>query len=239
MRNARKTSTKTGWRDTHVELNGPAALEIQRLFLASWAKQDCPAMQPATYLPEPIDAGATLVRIDASSPDERAAETWVAALSAVSFAEQSIDITMAYFAPDDELADALRHAARRGVRVRLILPAFSDFDGMLYAAQSHYKGLLEAGVRIHEARKVFIHAKTIVVDGIWTTVGTANWDYRSFLDNDELNVVVIDEAFAARMTRLFEEDLQAATAILAGEWAGRAWWRRIPETFWRAWERLL
>lgn len=229
----------TGWRDTHVALAGPAAGEIQRLFLASWARQECEPLPPARYLRPPTDAGDTLVRIDASSPDERVAETWLAALAAVTYARQSIDVTMAYFAPDDQLEEALQEAARRGIRVRILLPAFSDFSGVLYAAQSHYQRLLDAGVEIHEAHKVFVHAKTIVVDGIWTTVGTANWDYRSFLDNDELNVVVIDAAFAARMTRLFDDDIGNALRIEPAAWSRRPLHRRFLERFWSAWERLL
>jgi len=234
-----KPTIDTGWRDTHVAVWGPAALEIQRLFIASWQKQDCPDLPPARYLRPPRDAGDTLVRIDASSPESRTAETWQAALAAVTYARRSVDITMAYFAPDDALEDALLEAAARGTRVRLLLPAFSDFSGVLYAAQSHYSRLLEAGVQIHEARKVFVHAKTIVVDGVWSTVGTANWDYRSFLDNDELNVVIIDGAFAGRMTRLFEEDLRNADRVTPEDWADRAWYRPFLERFWAAWERLL
>lgn len=234
-----KPTIENGWRDTHVAVDGPAAAEVQRLFVESWNKQSCEALDPARFVITPRAAGSTLVRIDASSPDSRTAETWLAALAAVTYARRSIDITMAYFAPDDELENALLDAAARGVRVRLLLPAFSDFSGILYAAQSHYARLLAAGVEIHEARKVFVHAKTIVVDGIWSTIGTANWDYRSFLDNDELNVVVIDEGVATRMTRLFADDLDHAVRIDAKDWAGRPLYRKALERFWRLWERLL
>jgi cardiolipin synthase len=228
-----------GWRDTHVAVEGPAAVEIQRYFLESWNKQSCTPLESERYLVTARDAGNTLVRIDASSPDSQRAETWLAALAAVSYAQHSIDITMAYFTPDNELETALRDAAARGVRVRLLLPAFSDFTGVLYAAQSHYSRLLRAGVEIHEAHKVFVHAKTIVVDAIWTTVGTANWDYRSFLDNDELNVVVIDEAFATRMTAVFADDLANALKIDPEEWSRRPLHRRFLEHFWSMWERFL
>lgn len=234
-----RPSLDNGWRDTHVRVRGPAAGEIQRLFLESWQKQECPGLAPAAYRPHPEDAGDMLLRVDASSPDSRPAETWYAALAATTYAVRTIDVTMAYFAPDDLLEEALKSAARRGVRVRLLLPSFSDFSGVLYAAQSHYQDLLAAGVQIHEAHKVFVHAKTIVVDGIWATVGTANWDYRSFLDNDEMNVVVIDEGFARRMTSLFAEDLSTAEPVSPDYWAKRPLYRRVLEWFWGTAERLL
>jgi cardiolipin synthase len=234
-----RPTIEDGWRDTHVQVEGPAVQEIQKLFLASWAKQRCPELTPAGYLPPARDAGDKLLRLDASSIDDRPGETYVAALAAVSFARRSIDVTMAYFAPDDRLQEALVDAARRGVRVRMLLPGISDFTGILHAGRAHYGPLLEAGIEIHEEPRAFVHAKTLVVDGIWSTVGSANWDYRSFADNDELNVVVIDAEFAARMTALFERDLAPARRITLEAWRARPLWRRSVEGFWRLWERLL
>ena len=230
---------KEGWRDTQIQVRGPAALEMQRLFLQSWAKQSCPDMAALDYLPAPIEAGGTLLRIDASSVDSHRNETYIAALSAVTFAVKSIDLTMAYFSPDNQLDNALRNASRRGVKVRLLLPGLSDFGGIVAAERSHYARLLKDGITIHEERRSLLHAKTLVIDGIWSTVGSANWDWLSFARNDELNIVVIDEGFAGEMRALFEDDLTQATPIIAAEWQQRPFTQKLRERFWAVWERML
>jgi cardiolipin synthase len=232
-------AVKEGWRDTQIEVEGPASQEIQRLFLQSWDKQRCPTLQAAQYLPTPHDAGDTLLRINASSVDMQHNETYIAALSAVTFAKSSIDLTMAYFTPDDQLEQALGDAAQRGVRVRLLLPGVSDFRGIVAASRAHYARLLKNGVQIFEEQSVLLHAKTLEVDGIWSTVGSANWDWLSFAHNDELNVVVIDTGFAAQMRTLFERDLERAKAITLSQWRKRPLRQRILERFWVTWERFL
>jgi cardiolipin synthase len=146
---------------------------------------------------------------------------------------------MAYFAPDKQLEDALRAAARRGVKVRLLLSGLSDFGGIVLAGRAHYARLMAAGVEIHEERRALLHAKTLSVDGIWSTVGSSNWDWLSFARNDEINVVVIDQAFAAEMRALFEDDLMQATPIDPAAWKKRPFSQKVRERFWATWERLL
>jgi cardiolipin synthase len=196
-------------------------------------------MAALNYLPAPIDAGNTLLRIDASSVDSRRNETYLAAISAVTFAAKSIDLTMAYFSPDRQLEDALRDAARRGVKVRLLLPGVSDFGGIVAAGRAHYNRLLQDGIAIYEERRSLLHAKTLAIDDIWSTVGSANWDWLSFARNDEINVVVIDQGFAGEMRALFEDDLKRATPITAEEWKKRPLKQKLRERFWVIWERLL
>jgi cardiolipin synthase len=233
------SAKKDGWRDTQIQVQGPAAIEMQRLFLQSWAKQKCPDLAPLDYLPAPLLAGSTLLRINASSVDENRNGTYIAALSAVTFAVKSIDLTMAYFSPDSQLEDALRDAARRGVKVRLLLPGLSDFGGIVQAGRAHYTRMLKAGIEIHEERRSLLHAKTLEIDGIWSTVGSANWDWLSFARNDEINVVVIDQGFAGEMRTLFEDDLTHATPIRADEWKKRPVKQKLRERFWVIWERML
>ncbi len=230
---------KDGWRDTQIQVQGPAALEMQRLFLQSWAKQKCPDMAALNYLPAPLEAGSTLLRIDTSSVDAQRNGTYIAALSAVTFAVKSIDLTMAYFSPDSQLEHALRAAARRGVKVRLLLPGLSDFGGIVQAGRAHYRRLLKDGIAIYEERRSLLHAKTLTIDGIWSTVGSANWDWLSFARNDEINVVVIDQAFAGEMRALFDDDLTQSTSITADEWKKRPAKQKLRERFWEFWERLL
>jgi cardiolipin synthase len=228
-----------GWRDTQIQVQGPAVNEMQRLFLQSWARQKCPEMAPLDYLPAPREAGSTLLRIDASSVDSHRNETYIAALSAVTFAVKSIDLTMAYFSPDSQLEDALREAAKRGVKVRLLLPGLSDFGGIVEAGRAHYTRLMEDGIAIYEERRSLLHAKTLTIDGIWSTVGSANWDWLSFARNDELNVVVIDQGFATEMRTLFDADLTQATPITLEGWKKRSFAQKMRERFWVTWERML
>jgi cardiolipin synthase len=228
-----------GWRDTHLAVRGPAVAAMQQRFIDSWTKQSCPSLAAADYLPPQEVQGTTILRIVASSVDDAYAAVYVAKLAALAHGARTIDISMAYFAPDDRIEAALVDAATRGVRVRLLVPGFSDFPGVLHAARAHYGRLLEAGVEIHEYQTAFMHAKTVTVDGVWSTVGSANWDYKSFADNDEVNVVIVDADFAREMTALFERDLAGARQIHAAEWRTRALSQRLAERFWVALERFL
>ncbi len=235
----KRDPVKEGWRDTQVEVEGPVSLELQRLFLGSWDKQKCPDRQPANYLPPAREAGKMLMRVDATTVDSTRNETYVSALSALTFAQKSIDLTMAYFSPDDQVEDALLDAADRGVRVRLLLPGLTDFSGIMHAGRAHYTKLLKGGVQIFEQQEVLLHSKTLEVDGIWSSVGSANWDWRSFANNDELNIVIIDEGFAREMLAMFESDLAAAAPITLDEWKKRPFKDKFLQTFWVLWERLL
>ena len=118
-------------------------------------------------------------------------------LSGIAYAQKSIDVTMAYFVPDDTLEKALKDAARRGVEVRIILPSYSDFSGVFYAGRAHYDELLESGVQaLSNSKSAFLHSKSIVVDGVWSSIGSTNFDWRSFVHNNEISVCVIGEEFA-------------------------------------------
>jgi cardiolipin synthase len=232
-----------GWRDTHVRIRGPGGRRLAELFADSWAKQKCgdqdkPGSGSTARAVVPKQ-GETVIQVIPSSPDSERNLTYLSVLGAVAFARQSIAVTMAYFVPDEQLEDALIAAALRGVDVRLILPAFSDFSGVFHAGRSHYTRLLRGNVRIYEQQNALLHAKTVVIDKIWSTVGSTNWDWRSFVHNDEISIVVIDEGFARRMQQLFEKDLENASEVSLEEWLERPWTNRLLERFWVAFERLL
>jgi cardiolipin synthase len=165
----------------------------------------------------------------ASSPDSPGNPIRDELLSAIAHAERSVHVTMAYFVPDPVTLGVLEDAARRGVDVRLVLPGFSDFWVVHAAGRSHYARLLEAGVRIFERRDALLHAKTVVIDGVWSTVGSANMDWRSFLHNDEVNVVVIGAGFGAEMEALFAADVARAVPVEADAWARRGLAERSKE----------
>jgi cardiolipin synthase len=148
-------------------------------------------------------------------------------------ARDRVWITQAYFAPDDGFLDTLKSAARRGVDVRVIVPGESNSSLVLNASRSRYGALLEAGVRIYETQASFMHAKTAVIDGLWSTVGSSNLDYRSFLHNDEVNAVIFGTEFAGQLEMQFIDDILHSRAIALDEWRDRGVVRRLAE--WLSW----
>ena len=151
-------------------------------------------------------------------------------------AETSVRITNAYFAPDPQLLAALAAAVRRGVEVTMILPSQTDSWLVFHAGRAYHDQLLRAGVKIHERRGAILHSKTaLLVDGVWATVGSTNLDWRSFLHNHELNVVVLGTEFGSLLQAMFDKDLAASEAITLEEWERRALHLRLKELFGRAW----
>jgi cardiolipin synthase A/B len=240
VRRAKKRQvTDDGWRDTHLAVRGPAVAEFQRLFVQTWNKQNCASIETAGFFPALAPAGNKIMRVIGSSPDNNVSEIYLALLSAIEHAQSQIYLTMAYFVPDEATIVALKNAAQRGVDVKLILPGFSDFWGVFHAGRSHYSNLMTAGVKIYEQRDALLHAKTAVIDGVWSTIGSTNMDWRSFMHNDEVNAVVIGEEFGREMLSLFAVDLAKATRIDPAAWEDRGATLRFKEWFTRRWDYLL
>lgn len=228
-----------GWRDTHVRFEGPVVREAQELFLHAWRGQaHCPAVEPAHYYPAIEKRGGRVMRLVASAP-EQGSETYATLLSALHHAEHSADLTYGYFVPDARTLEALKEAARRGVEVRLLLPGFSDFWAPLYAGRSRYSDLLESGVRIFERKDALLHAKTAVIDGVWSTVGSTNLDWRSLVHNYEADLIVLGDEFGAQMSELFDADLARSREITPDAWRRRGISERTKEWFARQWEYWL
>jgi cardiolipin synthase len=152
-------------------------------------------------------------------------------VSAVANASKSVYMTQSYFAPDDEMLEALMQAARRGVDVRIILPEYTDHAVVREAARWHYAQLLKAGVKLYERAATVLHAKTAVIDGVWSTVGSTNLELWSFVSNDEINAVVLGRDFAEDMERAFQDDLEDSNEILLGEWTHRPLLDRAKQFF--------
>lgn len=209
------------WRDTHAELHGPAVAELQRLFHDTWRRQQGPALPARQYFPELRPTGTELVRVIASTPEAPAREIYRALASAVQHADRSVHITNAYFVPGRDLVKALKRAAARGVDVKIVLPSYTDSSLVFHAGRSHYTALLRAGVKIYERGDAMLHAKTVVVDGVWSSVGSANFDLRSFLHNDEVSANVVGADFAAKMEALFAQDVAASTRVDLAQWQRR------------------
>jgi cardiolipin synthase len=227
-----------GWRDTQIELRGPAAAALDDLFRQTWSEQRCEGTLASAPAPAPRRAGKHVVQVIPSAPSDPFNRIYAMLLTAIDAAQSSIHLTMAYFAPGQDMVDALAEAAERGVDVQLVLPSVSDFAPVLYAGQAYYDRLLASGVRIHELQHAVLHSKTAVIYGVLSTVGSSNLDWRSFSANNEVNAVIYGEDFAAAMQRMFEQDVAASREIKLDDWRRRGPWRRVRELAARALEAL-
>jgi cardiolipin synthase len=229
----------SAWRDTHVQIEGPVVAEFQKLFVATWVKQRGSAPAAKRYFPVLKAEGRDIVRAIGSTPDDPYSQIYLTLMSAIANAEREVCLTIAYFVPDPRFLKALTDAAARGVDVKLILPDRTDSATVFHAGRSHYGALLAAGIKVYERGGALLHSKTAVIDGVWSTVGSTNLDWRSFLDNDEINAVVLGRDFGLRMQQMFAADLAASTAILGPAWEERSPVLRLKEWLARLAERLL
>ena len=152
-------------------------------------------------------------------------------VSAITLAEHSIHMTNSYFIPDDQIVKALTDAAIRGVDVKIILPGITDSQMALYAQRYHYSVLLKSGVKVYEHSTSLLHAKTAVIDKVWSTVGSTNMDFLSLLSNDEVNAVILSNEFAVEMEKMFVRDLENSMQIQWDEWKERPLLPRLKEWF--------
>jgi cardiolipin synthase len=221
------------WRDTHFRIEGPAVAQMQAAFTDNWTKVSGVVLHDADYFPEPAEAGAMRAQVFRSSPDGGADSMHFMYLLSIASATRSIDLSMAYFVPDDIAQGAILDALRRGVRVRILLPGeHTDAGAVRRASRALWGPILRAGAEIHEYRPTMFHCKVLVVDGRWVSVGSTNFDTRSFRLNDEANLNVYDAGFAARQEAIFEDDLRRGRRISYEEWASRPWTEK-------AWEHVL
>lgn len=223
------------WRDTHLQIDGPVVAEFQKLFLDTWQKQKGDPLAQRNFFPTLQTRGNEVVRAIGSSPDDAFSLMYVTLISAINSAETEILLTVAYFVPDPQLLAALKAAVARGVDVRLVLPGTSDAAMVFHAGRSFYDELLSEGVTIFERRKALMHAKTALIDGVWSTVGSTNLDWRSFLHNDEVNAVVLGAEFGDRMRAAFESDIANSEQITLERWRRRSIDVRLKEAFSRIW----
>jgi cardiolipin synthase A/B len=221
---------KIPWRDTDVQIEGPAVAEFQKLFLDTWQRQKGAKLSERNYFPDlKKEQGNALVGVVGSSPGEANRITFILYVSAITFAEHSLHMTNAYFVPDRQTLEALRDAAMRGVDVKIILPGTTDSSLAQYAGQYYYSELLKSGVKLYRRQNVLLHAKTLVIDDIWATVGSTNMDFWSFSTNDEVNAIILNREFATEMEKMFAADLLESVEIRLEEWGKRPLLSRIRE----------
>jgi cardiolipin synthase len=227
------------WRDTHMQVEGPVVGEFQKMFLATWEKQKGETLAPRKYFPQLGNRGKEVVRAIGSSPDEPYSLIYATLISAIGSAETTVLLTNAYFVPDPQLLAALKDAVQRGVDVRIILPSNTDSWLVFHAGRSYYAELLGAGVKIYERHDALLHSKTALIDGVWSTIGSTNLDWRSFLHNEEVNAVILGQEFGAQMQSMFEMDLASSSPITLEQWEQRSIGDRLKETLARIWEYWL
>ena len=234
-------SSSNIWHDTDIEVTGPVVPELEKLFMEHWREQLGVPLESEGDSPDPTQPppGEEVVRILGSSPTKLKRRYYVTVISAIRNAESSIWITGAYFVPTHQEKEGLIVAARRGVDVRLLLPSRSDSGPALAVQHSHYEDLLRAGVKIYERDDGILHSKTMVIDQVWSIVGSSNFDHRSVLFNDEVDAVVLGKATGERLATDFKADLQHAQAIDPEHWHHRSALEHLRENFWRLWEQLL
>ncbi|MBF6569402.1 MAG: cardiolipin synthase [Candidatus Binataceae bacterium] len=226
------------WRDTDVEIEGPVAAEFQKVFFSTWESQKGGPLSPRDYFPELKNAGDEIVQVQGSVP-EQFSLIYFTLISAINNAVTNVYISDAYFAPDQQFVEALSAAARRGVDVRLLVPAKTDVPFILAAARSHYLELLDAGVKIYEWRGKMMHAKTATVDHVWSTVGSSNLDWWSIVYNNELNAVVLGSHFGAQMDLMFRNDMEGSDQIKLSDWQKRSLVERVDESIARMLQPVL
>jgi cardiolipin synthase A/B len=219
------------WRDTDLEIDGPAVAQLQTLFLEQWSKQKGPPLDNTKYFPVVPAKGTEVVRIVGSTPDKQIPRYYVTLLSAIRNAEKNIWLSAAYFVPTDQQEEDIIGAARRGVDVRLLLPSDSDSKMALAIGRSHYGYLLEAGVKIYEVQNEVLHSKTTSIDGVWTSVGSSNFDPRSVVYNDEVDALALGSVTGDDFERMFERDTSAARQIDLATWRHRPLNERFLELF--------
>ena len=222
--------SKEHWRETMVRVEGPVVTQMQFAFMDNWVKSRGELLTGLDYFPKNTPDGSCLTQVLKSSPSEGSSAIKLMFVVSIVSAQKSIYINSAYFVPDTDTIRALEGAVRRGVDVRVIVPGeFTDVPIVRHAGRLFYAQLLRRGIRIFEYLPTMMHAKTMVVDGIWTTIGSSNFDDRSFRLNDEVNVNIHDQTIAAQMEQMFFEDLARSEEITTPRWLKRSLMDRVKE----------
>ena len=220
------------WRDTDVRIEGPAAHNVQSAFLENWREATGELLGGDRYFAEERrPAGAARAQVIKSSPAGGSYAMHTMYLLAIAAAQRSVYLTNPYFLPDDRMEEALLAAAARGVRVVALTPGKIDHNIVRSASRRGFGRLLQGGIEIYEYQAALLHAKTMVVDGVWATVGSTNFDNRSFALNDELNVVLYDRAVVERLAAAFEADLGHARRVTHQAWQDRGLRAKLLELF--------
>ncbi|HSF47861.1 MAG TPA: phospholipase D-like domain-containing protein [Burkholderiales bacterium] len=208
------------WRDTHFQAEGPVVAQFQAAFLDNWMQASGEVLHGRTYFPDLPEAGEHYAQMFTSSPGGGAESMQLMYLMSITAAAKSIRLSMAYFVPDNVAVSTLVEALKRGVKVQMILPGpLIDTKIVRRASRAEWGPLLRAGAEIYEYQPSMLHCKVMIVDDLWVSVGSTNFDTRSFSVNDEANLNVFDAEFARRQSLIFEQDLEHSRRITLEEWS--------------------
>ncbi len=218
------------WRDSHYRLEGPAVAQMQAAFLDNWIKTSGKVLSGENYFPKLVPAGDQMAQVFTSSPSGGGDSMQLMYLLTITAAEKTIDLSAAYFVPDDLTKRALRAAMARGVKLRIIVPGkYIDSGLVRRASRDGWGELLQAGAKIYEFQPTMFHCKTMIVDSKLASVGSTNFDSRSFRLNDEANLNVYDHAFAEKLEDVFENDLKRSKQITYESWKKRPLREKVTE----------
>jgi cardiolipin synthase len=226
------------WRDTDVRIEGPVVAQFEHYFMETWRQQKGTPIAPPPPAPPPFADGFLVQAID-GAPDNGHPLIYRTLLAAITLSQRSVHLTTGFFVPTPELRHALEAAARRGIDVTVIVPHLSTSDTAVAAGRSDYGDLLEAGVKLYEYQGRILHAKTAVIDGAWSAVGSSNLDWRSTVWNNEIDAIILGPIFGGEMEAVFRADLTASHEIDLAHWRDRGLGERIRELKAKLVEELL
>jgi cardiolipin synthase A/B len=218
------------WRDAHFQLEGPAVAQMQSAFAENWLETTGVLLHGEDYFPSLAAQGGSLAQLFKSSAADGSENIQLMYLLSIASARRSVRIAASYFVPDDLSVRTLVEARERGVSVVILVPGpLIDVPLTRKASRARWGDLLRAGVEIHEYQPTMYHCKVMIVDELWVSVGSTNFDDRSFRLNDEVNLDVYDRDFALEQVRIFEEDLLHGRKIRLADWEGRPWNEKLTE----------
>ena len=219
------------WRDTDVRIEGPIVQQLQAAFVESWRDTTGHILGGDLYFPALKPVGKVNAQIVKSSPLGGTYESYMLLLLSISSARKSIHLSNPYFLPDERMQEALLDAVKRGVSVVVLTPGTIDHKLVYWASRRGFEPLLLGGIQIYEYQAALMHAKTMVVDGIWAHVGTTNLDNRSFALNEEINLIAYDHAVAGELEKAFADDLKYSKKLTYEAWKARPWREKFLELF--------
>ena len=219
---------KDHWRDTAVRISGPTVNRLQGAFCENWIEETGEILAGEKYYPHLTPTGKTAAHVAYTSPTGSVSSVQVLYYLAISAARREVLIQNPYMLPDDDAINAMAAAVKRGVDVRIMVPATDSTDSPIVQHASHHNfgTLLKRGIKVYEYKKTLLHQKVMVVDGVWSCVGSTNFDDRSLQLNDEISVGFVDPAIAAQLRATFAEDMKLAQQRQFKEWKGRALWHK-------------
>ncbi|MEO6036181.1 MAG: cardiolipin synthase [Verrucomicrobiota bacterium] len=219
------------WRDTHFKIEGPVVREMQGIFAENWLQTTSEVLQGEKYFPQIESSGSALMQCFKSGPKDGEENARLVYLFGIASARKNIRLSHAYFVPDDLAVKELLAARKRGVKVEIIVPFKNDSSVGRAASRSRWGDLLDAGVEFYQYKQSLFHCKVMVVDDMFVTAGSINFDNRSFRINDEANINVLDKKFAAAQIKVFEEDKGKSSPLTAQMLKDRPWYTKTGDYF--------